>query len=229
MCIRDRSYSLVIVGSAALFGATGYMRQRLVDSRAVVTFGIPSVIGVFLTRSVLMPAIPEMLFESGGFQLTKNTLVMIVFAIMILASAVSMIFRSERDDSGVQKRTAIWAPVITGTLLGLTTGFVGAGGGFMIVPALIFLLGIPIRHAIGTSLLIIAVKSLFGFAADAVVLEGIEWGLLLKFIIAAVAGIAVGVRLNTLVPAARLKVGFGWMVLGVGIAILIREFYSKSL
>lgn len=222
--VMSTSYSLVIVGSAALFGATGYMRRGLVDSRSVLTFGIPSVIGVFLTRSVLMPAIPDVLFESDRFQLSKNTLVMIVFAILILASAISMICKSNRNEEIVGATKGLWVSVMAGTLLGLTTGFIGAGGGFMIVPALIFLLGVPIRKAIGTSLLIIALKSLLGFAADAVVLEGIQWGLLLKFIIVAVVGIAVGVRLNPLVPAEKLKVGFGWMVLAVGITILLREF-----
>ncbi|MEP3478757.1 MAG: sulfite exporter TauE/SafE family protein, partial [Fuerstiella sp.] len=157
------------------------------------------------------------------FSLTKNTLVMIVFAILIFASGVSMICKSNPDQSKAGPKR-LWASISAGILLGLTTGFVGAGGGFMIVPALIFLLGVPIRMAIGTSLLIIALKSLLGFAADAVVLDGIQWGLLLKFIIAATIGIAVGVRLNQLIPAEKLKVGFGWMVLAVGIGIVVQEF-----
>lgn len=216
-------YSLVIVGSAALFGATKYLRQGLVDLRSVVTFGIPSVAGVFLTRFVLMPAIPDILLTHDRFPLSKNTLVMVVFAILILASAMSMIRKSDKAQIVATSR-GVWVSIFAGMLLGLTTGFVGAGGGFMIVPALIFLLGVPIRKAIGTSLFIIAMKSLLGFGADAVVLEGIQWGLLLKFTIAAVVGILIGVRLNRLVPAEKLKVSFGWMILAVGVAILLREF-----
>ena len=221
--VTSTSYSLVIVGSAALFGSMKYLRQGMVDKRSVATFGIPSVAGVFLTRSILMPAIPEVLWDGDRFSLTKDTLVMIVFALLIFASGVSMICKSNSDQSNAPPK-GLWASISVGMLLGLTTGFVGAGGGFMIVPALIFLLGIPIRMAIGTSLLIIALKSLLGFVADAVVLDGIQWGLLLNFIIVATIGIAVGVRLNQRVPAEKLKVGFGWMVLAVGVGILVQEF-----
>lgn len=220
------SYSLAIVGTAALVGASGYLRQGLVDSKAVFAFGIPSIVGVFLSRSLLMPAIPDVLFASAAFELTKNTLVMLVFAILILASGLSMIFKARRnsessDPQGPDRNVLV--SILAGVLLGVLTGFVGAGGGFMIVPALVFLLRIPIRHAIGTSLFVIAMKSLLGFFADALVLHGIQWSVLLQFIVVAVIGILVGVRLNRLVPAAKLKSGFGWMVLGVGIAVLIRE------
>lgn len=222
--VMATSYSLVIVGTAALFGSIDYMRKGLVDSRSVATFGSASVIGVFITRSVLMPSIPDVLIASGNIRLTKSTLVMTVFAFMILASAISMIFRSRRDKEVNGQSASVWISILVGCLLGLMTGFVGAGGGFMIVPALIFLLRLPIRQAIGTSLFIIAIKSLLGFAADVMVIEGIQWALLAQFIVVAVVGIMIGVRLNQKVPAEKLKVGFGWTVLGVGIAILIREF-----
>ena len=102
--------------------------------------------------------------------------------------------------------------------------FCWCSGGFIIVLALIFLLGLSIRHAIGTSLFIFAIKSLLGFAGDVMVVSGIQWTLLAKYIVVALDGIAIGVRLNKRVPAEKIKAGFGWTVLGVGIAILIREF-----
>jgi uncharacterized membrane protein YfcA len=225
------SYSLVIVGISASFGAGGYVRKGLVNRQAVIAFGIPSVLGVFLTRLLILPNLPDEIVTLGSFQLTKNVFVMLIFAVMILFSAFAMIRGSSvtepnldgSDREATNSVTAMWSNVSVGFLVGALTGFVGAGGGFMIVPALVVFLKLPIRKAIATSLFIISMKSLLGFMGDLFVLDSIQWGLLIRFTIAAVVGIVLGVRLNEKIPTKQLKAAFGWTILVLGIAILIRE------
>ncbi|MEM7315126.1 MAG: sulfite exporter TauE/SafE family protein [Planctomycetota bacterium] len=223
------SYSLLIVGVAASVGAAGYVRQGFVDRMAVLGFGIPSIVGVLITRSFILPRLPDRIMNIGEFAITRNLLVMLIFAIMVIASAVSMIRgpinASSEDDasSDASRRPEWWANILAGLMVGLLTGFVGAGGGFLIVPALVFLVGLPIREAIGTSLFIISIKSLIGFAGDLFVVQSIEWGLMTQFTIAAVVGIVIGIQLNKRIPAERLKPAFGWTILVVGLAILLKE------
>ena len=112
---------------------------------------------------------------------------------------------------------------LEGTVIGVLTGVVGAGGGFAIVPALAVFARLPMRVAVGTSLTIIAAKSLFGFLGDVAVESNFNWGLLLAFTALAVAGILLGSRLGRLVPGARLRPAFGWFVLLAAAGILVRE------
>lgn len=223
--VTATSYSLLIVGVAAAFGAAGYLRKGLVDLRAVVSFGLPSIVGVFLARMLIMPQIPETVFRVDSFELTRRGFILAVFAIMVLASAFSMIRQTNRSlESTETSAPTVWKSIVAGLIVGTSTGFVGAGGGFMIVPALIIFLKMGTRQAIATSLFVIAIKSLVGFCADVFIVAEVEWRLLLQFTSAAVFGILLGVRLNDSVDAERLKVSFGWLILMVGIGILIKEF-----
>ena len=222
--VEATSYSLLIVGVAALIGAVDFLRKGLVNFSSVLGFGFPSIVGVFLTRTVLMHQIPDQLIDSESFSLSKNTLVMGVFCIMVLGSSYSMIRKRPERDETSEHRQRLGITILAGFIVGLLTGFVGAGGGFLIVPALMFLLHLPVREAVATSLFVIALKSVLGFLGDTFMLDDIEWWLLLKLTVAAVIGILLGVRLNRRIPAEKLKTSFGWVVLLMGGLILVREF-----
>ncbi len=217
------AYSLFVVGSVALVGAINNLRKGLVDVRTAIVFAIPAFIGVYLTRAFLIPAIPDVLFTVGDFTLSKDTGIMIFFALIMLLASVSMI-RSRREEKTINSDVSYNYPIILieGLIVGVVTGIVGAGGGFLIIPALVLLAKLPMKKAVGTSLLIIAVKSLIGFIGDLQNIE-IEWSFLLVFTSISIVGIFLGMYLSNFIEGKKLKKGFGWFVLLMGIYILGRE------
>lgn len=220
--VISTGYSLFIVGLSALAGAITYFRKDLVDVKTAVIFGIPSIAAVYLARKVLVPAIPNELFTLGDFVMTKNIGIMVLFAVLMIAASYSMI--RGRKDAGEKGEIKYNYPLILveGTVVGILTGLVGAGGGFLIIPALVVLTGLSMKMAVGTSLLIIAVKSLIGFIGD-VQNYNIDWQFLLSFGALAVLGIVIGSKLSNFVPGQKLKPAFGWFVLIMGFYILGRE------
>lgn len=217
------SYSLFIVGLTSLIGAYPKYRHGLVDLKTAIIFGIPSIAAVFLTRKFLMPVIPEQLFSVGSFTITKPILIMILFALLMVAASVSMIRNGIKvSDENELRRFNYPMILLEGTVVGILTGLVGAGGGFLIIPALVLLSKLPMKMAVGTSLLIIAAKSLIGFTGD-LSHYSIDWKLLLFVTLAAIGGIFLGNGLNNRIPGEKLKKGFGWFVLVMGIYILVKE------
>jgi len=221
--ITATAYSLFVVGSTALVGAAYNFRKGLVDLRTAIVFAVPAFIGVYVTRRFLIPAIPEILFTVGNFALGKDTGIMVFFALIMLIASVSMI-RNEREEKATNDQQKFNYPliIVEGLLIGVLTGIVGAGGGFIIIPALVLLAKLPMKKAIGTSLLIIAFKSLIGFLGDVQNLD-IEWPLLISFTAIAIVGIFIGMYLTNFIKGKKLKKGFGWFVLLMGIYILGKE------
>lgn len=219
------SYSLFIVGSTSLVGAFPKYKQGYVNLKTVLLFGSSSITTVFITRKFIIPLLPDVFFNVGSFEVTQSLLVMVVFAILMLAASVSMIkgskIAAEKDTN--QKP---WMLVLYGVLIGLVTGFLGAGGGFLLIPALVFLMKLPMKEAIGTSLLIIALNSLIGFLGD-IGRNPVDWKFLLSIAIIAITGIFIGGYFNQKVDGDRLKKGFGWFVLVMGIYILVKELFFK--
>lgn len=218
------AYSLFVVGFASLIGATIKYKQGFVDLKTAIIFGIPAIFAVYATRRFLVPAIPDELFTINNFIFTKRILVMGLFAVLMILASISMI--RGRKDVTPDKNRAFNYPVILieGIVVGALTGLVGAGGGFIIIPALVMLSNLSMKKAIGTSLAIIAAKSLFGFLGDLAVIE-IDWQLLLIFTSLAVAGIFIGNQLSHKIDGAKLKKGFGFFVLIMGAIILIKEIF----
>lgn len=216
------AYSLFIVGSSSLVGVAGKIRQQLISYHAVVYFGIPSLFVVFATRKWLMPALPDVLFTLGDMPFTKAIFTLLLFSVLMIMAGVSMI--RDKEMSATDNAAAIHPLRIgmQGMVTGLITGLVGAGGGFLIVPALIWMLRLPVKTAIGSSLLIIAINSLAGFLGD-VMNYRIEWPLVLPVTAVAIAGIFIGNSLQRHISAVHLKKGFGWFVLAMGIYIIIKE------
>lgn len=221
------AYSLFIVGTTSLIGVFPKYKHNMVNVKTSIIFGIPSIISVYATRKWLVPAIPHHIFQIGGFELTKPLLLMLLFAVLMTAASISMIRdkNKECDDCDPQDIQYNYPVILLeGIVVGILTGLVGAGGGFLIIPALVLLSKLPMKQAIGTSLLIIAMKSLSGFLGD-LSHTNIDWTLLLTVTGLAIAGLFLGNSLNKKVNASALKKGFGWFVLVMGIYIMIKELF----
>lgn len=220
------AYSLFIVGLSSLVGAFPKYKAGMIDIKTAVVFGTPSILAVFLTRKVLVPAIPATLFEVAGIAVTKALAMMILFAVLMVAASVSMIRDKKKEAYDTNEPRIFNYPMILleGAVVGVLTGLVGAGGGFLIIPALVMLSKLPMKQAVGTSLLIIAAKSLIGFTGD--VMENadkMDWTLLSAVTSLAVIGIFIGNQLSKKIDGAALKKGFGWFVLVMGVYIIIKE------
>lgn len=218
------AYSLFVVGASASVGAFKYMQKGLVDFKTAIVFAIPSFIAVFLTRYYLMPALPDVLFNIGETEIGKDLAIMTLFGIIMLIAALSMI-RSKKDKVETNSQRVFNYPliIIDGLLVGTLTGVVGAGGGFLIIPALVLIAKLPMKLAVGTSLLIIAIKSLIGFIGDVQSGQAIDWQFLLIFTGLSICGIFLGSYWSDKIPSKQLKKGFGWFVLVMAILILIKE------
>ena len=219
------AYSLFIVGVSSLFGAIKNIQKGLVDFRTAIVFSIPAFITVYITRKFIVPRIPEKLFFIGDYEVTRDTGIMVFFAIIMLLASFSMIFIKKKDVNGEETKVKYNYPmiIIEGLVVGFITGLIGAGGGFLIIPALVLLAKLPMKKAVATSLLIIAIKSLIGFIGDVENLE-IDWRFLLTFTSISVIGMFLGVYLNKFIDGKKLKKGFGWFVLIMGMYIIFKEF-----
>lgn len=222
-------YSLFVVGITALIGSIMYIRKGDVDFRAGFAFALPSVIGVNISRGVIIPQIPAVVAQLGNLILTKEVLVMATFAILMLAASYSMI-QKKNARSPMQTRPLIRIALvgIQGLIVGMIAGFVGAGGGFLIIPALVFMAGLTMRIAVGTSLMIIAFQSLLGFAGDVSRGLTIDWSLLGGVAAFAVVGIVVGSSVAHKIKEQKLKTAFGWFVLIIGATILLEQLSHLS-
>ncbi|MDX1913566.1 MAG: sulfite exporter TauE/SafE family protein [Saprospiraceae bacterium] len=223
------AYSLFIVGATSLAGALPKYREGLVNLKTAVIFGIPSILAVYATRAWLVPVIPDTVFSIGAFVVTKAMLMMGLFAILMVFASISMI-RSKKGAADTSNPSTTVQQfnypmiLLEGAIVGVLTGLVGAGGGFLIIPALVLFSKLPMKQAVGTSLLIIAAKSLFGFLGDLSQYQ-LDWLLLGTVTALAVAGIFIGNRLSRSMDGDKLKKAFGWFVLVMGIYILFKELY----
>ena len=231
------AYSLFIVGLAALVGSFSHMRMGNIHWLTALVFGVPSIVAVFATRAWLVPALPDPLFNIGSTTMSKALGVLIFFALLMVAAAYSMIRKAPTgtpafagDKHNGQPTTTFNYPLILGEglVVGTITGLVGAGGGFLIIPALVLLAKLPMKQAVGTSLIIIAAKSLIGFTGDLRGNEVIDWNFLLLFSAIAIAGIIVGSILSKHLPNEKLKPAFGWFVLVMGVYIIGRELSAMA-
>jgi uncharacterized protein len=219
--VTASAYSLFIVGTTSFAGAIPKYRDHLVNIRTGFLFGIPSLITIFITRKFIVPAIPTLLFEHNGFLFTKRLLLLGIFAILMVLASVPMI-RGRREIMPSRKKFQTVLIIIEGTLIGFLTGLVGAGGGFLIIPALVLLTGLPMKTAAGTSLFIIAINSLTGFMGD-VLNTSMDWKFLLTITAIAIVGVHIGNVLSRKIPGIKLKKVFGWFTLAMGCWILVKE------
>ena len=222
------AYSLFIVGLTSAVGAFPKYQQGLVNLKTGLLFGAPSITMIFLTRKFIFPAIPAAIITGDNFTLTKSIFIMLLFSILMIAASISMIRNGRVQTKASVARTFSYPLIVAeGALVGLLAGFVGAGGGFLIIPALVLLAKLPMKEAIGTSLLIIAANSLIGFLGD-LSHQKMDWTLLTLVTGIAMLGILIGNTLSNKIDGQKLKKGFGWFVLVMGIYILLKEGMSSS-
>jgi len=220
--VTATAYSLFVVGTTSLFGTIRNAQKGMIEYRIAIVFAIPAFIAVYLTRKLIIPAIPDTIFTLNEFVFTKDLSIMIFFAIIMLLAAISMI--KERKEVALKEEVNFnyTLIIIEGFVVGLLTGLVGAGGGFLIVPALVLFANLPMKKAVATSLMIIAAKSLIGFLGDIGNIP-IDWEFLLIFTTLSIIGIIIGMYLNNFIDGKKLKKGFGWLVLFIAIYIIIKE------
>jgi len=219
-------YSLFIVGATSLVGTFSYFKKGLVNVKTAIVFGIPSIIAVYISRAYIVPAIPDEVFRLGDFIITKSLLLMLLFAVLMILASYSMIKKKKGVEKQEETEQKFNYPLILieGTIVGILTGLVGAGGGFLIIPALVILSKLPMKEAVGTSLVIIAAKSLIGFIGEGTAVA-IDWIFLLQVTAFAIVGIFIGMALSKKIDGNKLKPVFGWFVLVMGIYIILKEVF----
>lgn len=222
--VMATGYSLFIVGATSAVGSISYFKKGLVNIKTAIVFGIPSIIAVYVTRAVILPAIPDEIISVAGMMLTKDLMLMLLFAVLMILASYNMIKKRKVDLSELSGEQKFNYPVILleGLMVGVLTGLVGAGGGFLIIPALVLLSKLPMKEAVGTSLSIIAAKSLIGFLGEKE-LGSLDWNLLMSVTAVAIIGILLGSLLSNKINGSRLKPAFGWFVLLMGVYIILKE------
>ena len=221
------AYSLFIVGASALVGGLKQHLKGYVDWRTAVVFGLPAIVGVSVVRRFVVPALPEVLFNIDDFEFTRRMGMFGLFAILMIPAAFSMLnTRKEKKQKGDGTVKYNYPLIIgEGLLVGGITGMIGAGGGFLIIPALVILANVEMKVAVGTSLIIIAIKSLLGFfIGDALTME-IDWMFLIVFTLISFVGIFIGSYLSNFIDGNKLKKGFGYFIFVMAIFIFYMEFF----
>ncbi|MBP2282439.1 putative membrane protein YfcA [Flavobacterium sp. CG_23.5] len=219
------TYSLFVVGFTASIGAVQHYRMGNIKLKSAVLFAIPSLITLLLVRKIILPLVPETLFTFNGFLLTKDGFIMALFAVLMIAASYSMIKNSK--EIFVTSDTNPLKVALIGALVGIATGFLGAGGGFLIIPVLLFFTGITMKQAVGTSILIISFNSLLGFLGDVVNGVTIDYEFLILVTAFATVGIFIGTLLSKKIDGNKLKPAFGWFVLVMGFYIITKELFLK--
>lgn len=219
-------YSLCIVGFSCIAGAYKYFRRGHINFRAAFLFGITSILTVLLVRKFLLPIIPDIIYQNAYITITRSLFIMVLFANVMIIAAMQMlrsnpVAESTEANSSIPTVKALWR----GVEVGLLTGLLGAGGGFIVIPVLVFSFHLRMKDAIGTSLLIIAMNTLSGFAGDLIHGRLYHLPLLIPLTLLAVTGTFIGRRLGESVPGDQLKKYFGWFILIMGCFIIIKELF----
>lgn len=219
------AYSLFVIGLATLIGTFRNVKNRLVNPKTALLFSIPAVITISITRRMLVPILPAQIHLGKQLVFQKDIFIMILFAILMVLASIPMI-RGQRERAAT-KRPRPGILVFFGALVGIISGMVGAGGGFLIIPALSIFMKVPIKTAIATSIMIISINSLAGFLAELsrphIV---IDWQFLFIFTAIAAFGLLIGLYFSKHIQADKLRRAFGIFVLGIGIFILVQEWFK---
>ena len=221
------AYSLFIVGSTSAFGSIINFRKGIVEAKTAFLFAIPSFTAVFLTRKFIVPAIPEMFFQNTHLYITKDIFLMVLFSVVMVVAALSMLRKKSQPVNSMYAKPNYVFSILKIMAVGILIGLVGAGGGFLIIPALVLMVKLPMRKAIATSLVIISLNSLIGFTGDIGNFD-IDWGFLIRFTLLAIVGIFTGIYLSKFINETHLKKGFGWFILLMALFIFTKELFFRS-
>mgnify|MGYP003625770892 CR=1 FL=1 len=224
--ITTTAYSLFVVGTSSTIGALRNWEKGLVDFKIAFVFAIPAFIAVYVVRKYILPIIPMEIVTIYDIAVTKDMAIMVFLALIMLLCSLSMI-RTKKSLLEHKQLNRYNYPLIVlqGILIGLFTGVVGIGGGFLIIPTLVLLVKLPMKKAVATSLFIIALKSLIGFLGDLGNLE-INWDFLLRFTAISTLGIFLGIYFSSFIKGEKLKTYFGWLLLILSIGIFYMEVFT---
>ena len=216
-------YSLFIVGIATLVGCIIRLRLSILDIGVGMKFGLPAVLGSFVARMWLVPIIPGQIIILTTISISQRALILGLFSVLTISASFYMVFANNKlnKEIDIERNDLL---MLSGTAIGLLTGIVGMGGGFLIVPAIYFLTNLDLRKSIGTGLFIIAAKSLIGFMGDLSNFP-INWIFLIGITSITTVGIIFGTHASRIIEIGMLKRVFGFFVLAMGVLILTYEFF----
>lgn len=217
------AYSLFVVGSSSLVGTIQKHKKKMLDFKIGLAFSFPSFLAVYLSRRFLVPGLPNTLFSFGDFEITKEMAIMVFFAIVMLVASISMI-KTKKELYKTNYKQSYYKTFAQGIAIGALTGIIGAGGGFLYVPALVHWANLSMKKAVGTSLIIITINSLIGFTGDLHVIT-VDWIFLLSFSFLTIIGILIGGYLSKFISNKKLKKGFGWFTLVMALFIMYEELF----
>ena len=220
--ILATSYSLFVVGFSAAAGTIINIKKKLIDYRIAIIFSFPALFSVFVVRRYLISSLPEVILDTGSIYITTKMALMLLFSIVILLSSFSMLKKNKAVIAQKLNNTNYSLLLITGSVVGVLTGLVGAGGGFIIVPALVFFAGLKIKQAVATSLVIITCNALFGFLSD-ITQVNIDWFFLTSLTLISVLGIVLGSYLSNFINDMSLKKNFARFILLIALMIICNE------
>jgi len=225
------SYSLLIVGATSFMGSLNFLKKGLVEIRTAIIFAIPALFSVFITRKFILPAIPDHILNIGVLNVSKDLFIMVLFAALMIVSALSMIQKrkGENEAENVGKVKLNYGLILVeGIVVGLLTGLVGAGGGFLIVPALVLFGKLPIKIAAATSLTIIAMNSFVGVMGDISNGAEFDWFLISIFSSLTIVGVFIGIYISGFINGRKLRPLFGYFVLLLSFYIIYKEIISNA-
>lgn len=217
------AYSLFVVGSSSLVGTIQKLRKGLADIKIGLAFSFPSFLAVYITRRYLVPNLPDVFLNFGNYSLSKDMAIMTFFAFVMLLASYSMIQNKKEENHITIVKQPYYKTFIQGLVIGSITGIIGAGGGFLYVPALVVWANLPMKKAVGTSLIIVTINSLIGFSGDLQTID-VDWFFLLSFSTFTIMGVLIGIYLSKYITGKKLKKGFGWLTLVMALYIIYKEF-----
>lgn len=220
---QSTTYSLFIVGFTSMIGSISHYKLGNLKMKSAVIFAVPSIVSLLFIRKLILPLIPSTITSISGIDVTKDLLIMIVFAMLMVATSFSMIKKSKIVVETPEINFIMLA--VIGLLVGVIIGFLGAGGGFLIIPALLFFGNLPMKQAVGTSLFIIFINSMLGFAGDLIGGIQVDFKFLGIISLMAIIGLLIGTTLSKKIDGSKLKPAFGWFVLVMGIYIIGKELF----
>ena len=219
-------YSLIIVCITALIGTVPNLKMNLIRYRALLRCGLPALTATYIMRRYFIHSIPDVFFKMHGFVLTKDTFILLLLAFFMGMVARNMIYGPKPNAQEI-KSTPYISILIQSIFIGLFTGMVGAGGGFLLIPLLFSSEPMEFRNATATSLALVMLNSFIGFIGDLQSSVVIDWPFLLSFIGCSVVGILIGIRTANMIDNKKLRLIFGYAMMGIAIFILVNEVLLK--
>lgn len=224
--VTASSNSLIVVGIASIISSWSSYKYDSRHKPVMVWLIIPTLIAMIGMRSYILPRIPEVIFKSDHLIITKQKMIMMLFAVSMAFVSRSMIKEIQprmKPDNEPNKLQPILM-VMVGLGIGLLSGILGIGGGFVLVPLLILWLGFGIVESISLSLVMIAINATLGFLAG-VRYIAVDYNFLIGMILSCLLGMKLGIFWRQKMNANNLKVVFGYFILGIGIFIFAKEYF----